>query len=118
MSASPAVDTVPDADGYRSFELGFHYRATDGWRRVTSRVAIPASVVTTGDWRRRRTFLLPTTALVTRTSPEAEARRHAVEYGVAGIWRADDSLLVFTRLDDGRISRRTFPRAKPRRVVP
>lgn len=111
MSASPATYHVFDLDGV-------HYRTTDGWRRETSRVEVPGRTVPVRRVGNRvlGSFYVGPTAIVTRTSPEPEARRHAFLNGEAGVWRADDSLVVFTRLPNGRISRRTFRHARPRRA--
>lgn len=37
---------------------------------------------------------------------EGEAKRYAREHGTAGVWNADDTVLVFTRTPKGTISRR------------
>ncbi len=45
-------------------------------------------------------------------SPWTNLKRHAREHGVAGAFRADDSLVVFY-LDDDKLRRVTFPHAVP-----
>src|SRR5690349_13375153 len=54
------------------------------------------------------------------------ARKHAAQHGAAGVWRADDSFVLFYRVTvygghDGRepiakVRRQTWKHARPRRV--
>ena len=48
-----------------------------------------------------------------RSGPETYARKHAQEYGAAGMWRADDSFVLFYRDFDGKIRQKTWKHARP-----
>lgn len=102
---------------YHEFTLdGFHYRTLDRWPRETSRVEIPARFVPPrriGN-RIQAGYNSPATAVVERTSWRTEAKKHAIEHGEAGVWRADDSLIIFTRNSAGGVSQRTIRHARPR----
>ncbi len=65
------------------------------------RCAMPLNLITVADFRRlgqasfRGMGWMPL------------ARKYAKVYGGALVWRADDSLIVFTKLADGRVRRST-----------
>lgn len=45
-------------------------------------------------------------------SPRTNAKRHALKYGAAGCWLANDSLLMYYR-DGGKVFQKTFKHAVP-----
>ena len=65
------------------------------------RAAMPSNLITVADWRCLGQASFKGLGWLT------VARRHAALFGGALVWRADDSLIVFTRLADGRVRRST-----------
>lgn len=77
---------------------GFHFRTLDKWREEKSRVEVPGRMVPAQQRGNRyiKAHFSSGYAIVERTSPRETAKRHALEYGQAGIWHADDSVTVYT----------------------
>ncbi len=69
------------------------------------RSAMPVNLLTVPEWRRLAQAAYRPLGWL------SAARKYAARMGGALVWRADDSLIVFTRRDDGRVTRRTY---KPR----
>lgn len=69
------------------------------------RSAMPSNLLTVPEWRRLAQAAYRPLGWL------GAARKYAARTGGALVMRADDSLIVFTRLADGRVSRRTY---KPR----
>ena len=65
------------------------------------RSAMPSNLLTVAEWRRFA-------SVVGSSSWQAAARRYAQSQGGALVLRADDSLVVFTRLQSGKIRRQTY----------
>ena len=65
------------------------------------RAAMPSNLITVADWRRLGRASFRGMGWLTL------ARKYAKDYGGALVWRADDSLIVFTKLEDGRVRRST-----------
>ncbi|MBP2291032.1 hypothetical protein [Azospirillum rugosum] len=65
-------------------------------------------------YRERRRWSSAAQRLSRVTTAEGAAKRHALQHGVAGIWNADDSLVVYTRKPNGTLSRKTHRKACPR----
>ncbi len=66
------------------------------------RSAMPSNLLTVAEWRRLGQAASRPLGWLTA------ARKYAAIFGGALVWRADDSLIVFTRRDDGRVTRRTY----------
>ena len=66
------------------------------------RRAIPNNLLTVQEWVRL------SNAAYRGVSWTTAARKYAAQFGGALVWRADDSLVVFTRRDDGKVSRSTY----------
>ncbi len=66
------------------------------------RRAMPTNLLTVPEWRRLAN------AAYRGVSWATAARKWAMRNGGALVWRADDSLVVFTRRDDGKVSRATY----------
>lgn len=69
---------------------------------IISRSAMPSNLVTVGEWRK-----FGKKALNGRTWENA-AKWWAAEKGGSFVMLADDSLRVYTRMDDGKIRQHTF----------
>ncbi len=66
------------------------------------RAAMPTNLLTVQEWRRL------SNATFGGVSWATTARKVAAIRGGALVWRADDSLVVFTLRDDGKVSRSTY----------
>ena len=66
------------------------------------RNAMPTNLLTVADWRRLAQAAYRPLGWL------SAARKYAARMGGALVLRADDSLIVFTRLADGRVTRRTY----------
>lgn len=68
--------------------------------------AMPTNLLTVPEWRRL------SRAAYNGIGWETVARKWAERRGGALVMRADDSLTVFTRRDDGKVTRKTFKPGK------
>lgn len=66
------------------------------------RSAMPTNLLTVPEWRRFAR------AAYKGVSWERAAHKYAARNGGALVMRADDSLVVFTLRDDGKVSRKTY----------
>lgn len=120
-TVAQAVEVVmgSNRDTVYEFDLdGFAFRTMSQWRETVKRQDIPARYVQSkraGNFTRPG-FHVPATAIVQKSSPMATARRYAEAHGIAGVWRADDSMIVFTLVGD-RVQQKTYRHARPRRSV-
>jgi hypothetical protein len=71
------------------------------------RNAMPSNLLTHAEWRKfgREAFDRP-------VGWETAMRRYAMQKGGAMLWRADDSLVVFTRLASGKLRQTTYKPGK------
>lgn len=65
------------------------------------RAAMPSNLLTVAEWRRLANATWGGIGWL------SAARKYAKQTGGALVWRADDTLIVFTRLEDGRVRRAT-----------
>ena len=66
------------------------------------RSAMPTNLLTVPEWRRL------SKAAYSSINWANAARKWAMRNGGALVWRADDSLVVFTRREGGKVSRSTY----------
>lgn len=99
---------------------GFHNRTLPEWREVTSRVDVPATVVPASfDTRRARTtpaHVRPAHSIVERSSWRGTARKHALEHGATGVFRCDDSFVLFYR-EAGKVRQKTWAKVSIVRTI-